>query len=341
MPSTNRGDGSNDPWAASQAAMEGWLQAQRALWDGWSALMTGGDRAKSADPTGPATTLLKQWQKLMTDGMAQFGLGNTGTQAFAGAQDAQRMMLQFWETTTAAWSDMADAIENARDWQAVAQRWGETFARQTVGGAPGGFTLPDAAELQRQFDAMWAPFQAMWQGLAATPADFDGGLWQMMRQGPAQWQGANLGLNREFNHKLQQAYAAWVDVQEAQATYQNQVARLWAQSYQRFLERLVARQQAGEPVESARALLMLWSESAETLFDEAFRTDAYVEAQAALLNNNLRYRQALRAVGEVFQQVLDMPTRTEVDEAHRRIYELNKAMKALKRQLDALQGAKA
>jgi len=50
----------------------------------------------------------------------------------------------------------------------------------------------------------------------------------------------------------------------------------------------------------------------------------------------MSYRLREREIVEVWLQMYDLPTRSELDEAHRRIYELRKEVKTLKRALAEL-----
>lgn len=49
------------------------------------------------------------------------------------------------------------------------------------------------------------------------------------------------------------------------------------------------------------------------------------------MNAALIYRQRQQQLMEVFLKLNDLPTRSEVDEIHRSIYELRKEMKTLKK----------
>ena len=75
------------------------------------------------------------------------------------------------------------------------------------------------------------------------------------------------------------------------------------------------------------------------MFLEAFRTERYTLAQGKFLNANMEYRISQRRIMEEYMEAFDMPTRSEIDEAHRRIYELRKEVKGLKKQLNELQAA--
>jgi polyhydroxyalkanoate synthesis regulator phasin len=69
------------------------------------------------------------------------------------------------------------------------------------------------------------------------------------------------------------------------------------------------------------------------VFIEVFRSEKYIRIQGRLLNTAMAYRIHQREIVELFLKIGDMPTRSEVDEAHRNIYEQRKEMKALKKAL--------
>ena len=81
---------------------------------------------------------------------------------------------------------------------------------------------------------------------------------------------------------------------------------------------------------------MLWTRGAERIFLDAFRTERYTLAQGKLLNSTMQYRMAQGRVLEEYLEMFGLPTRSEIDEAHRRIYELRKEVKALKKQMAEL-----
>ena len=80
----------------------------------------------------------------------------------------------------------------------------------------------------------------------------------------------------------------------------------------------------------------MWTRGAEQVFTDGFRTERYVLAQGQMLNAAMAYRVHEREIIEVFLNLYDLPTRTELDETHRRLYELRKEVKDLKKTISEL-----
>jgi class III poly(R)-hydroxyalkanoic acid synthase PhaE subunit len=140
-----------------------------------------------------------------------------------------------------------------------------------------------------------------------------------------------LGMNREFNEKFQSGFDAWVSWQLATLEYQGVLGEIWDQAFKHFQEEILALAEKGEKIETLRDFILLWTRGAEQVFTEAFQTEPYVLAQGQMLNTAMAYRVQVREIIEVFLKLYDLPTRSELDETHRRIYELRKEVKALRK----------
>jgi len=113
--------------------------------------------------------------------------------------------------------------------------------------------------------------------------------------------------------------------------YQGVVGELWEQAFKQFQEDLISLAEKNEKIESLRDFVLLWTRGAEKVFTDGFQTERYVLAQGQMLNSAMAYRVHEREIIEVFLNLYDLPTRTELDETHRRLYELRKEVKALKK----------
>ena len=100
------------------------------------------------------------------------------------------------------------------------------------------------------------------------------------------------------------------------------------------------RAEQGEMIGSVRDLLLLWGQVADRVFIDTFRTDEFIQIQGQFLQAAMTYRIQQREIAEASLSLYDLPTRSEVDEAHRNIYELRKEVKALKKALADLQKPK-
>jgi polyhydroxyalkanoate synthesis regulator phasin len=77
-------------------------------------------------------------------------------------------------------------------------------------------------------------------------------------------------------------------------------------------------------------------EVAERVLVERFAQRDYVEAQARALEAGLRYRAAEQDLADLVLRQGHVPSRSEVDGAHRRVYELKQEVRALREEVRRL-----
>jgi class III poly(R)-hydroxyalkanoic acid synthase PhaE subunit len=93
------------------------------------------------------------------------------------------------------------------------------------------------------------------------------------------------------------------------------------------------RAEQNKPVQSLQELTRLWLTAGDNSFTELFVTEEYSKAQGNLVTKIMEYRIHEQGVVEEMLKATHIPTRSEVDEAHRNIYELRKEVRALKKSL--------
>jgi class III poly(R)-hydroxyalkanoic acid synthase PhaE subunit len=344
-------------WTAyAESLSESWIEAQTNLWESWAKMMgsvpAGGKSTASAD-------LLEPWKKPSQQSMEAWIASaapiskSVAEQFFA----VQETALRFLEFSARTWEAVGPKIETGEDWQAAFQESLEQFRKNWV-------QFPTiAADTTQDLNAQWEIYLKQWQQfgqpweavLQQAPEYFGRmiagdssaltGLSNLYRdayqQSLARLVGSpNLGISREFNEKLQLGFDAWVSWQLATMEYQGVLSDIWDQAFDGFKETLLSMAEKGEKVETLRDFVLLWTRGAEKVFTEAFRTETYVLAQGKMLNAGMAYRIRERKIIEEYLKLYDLPTRSELDETHRRIYELRKEVKALKKQLAEVSGSK-
>jgi class III poly(R)-hydroxyalkanoic acid synthase PhaE subunit len=136
--------------------------------------------------------------------------------------------------------------------------------------------------------------------------------------------------------RLRAAFGAWQAFHQASYAYHLYVGEVWVAAFEKLLSDLAELTRAGESVESLRDFLNRWSATADQTFKTAFRSADYITHQSALINHLMHYRYLQGLVNDLALQAYDLPTRAEMDEAHRRIHDLRREVKNLKRELAAL-----
>ncbi|HEY9893043.1 MAG TPA: poly(R)-hydroxyalkanoic acid synthase subunit PhaE [Candidatus Sericytochromatia bacterium] len=144
-------------------------------------------------------------------------------------------------------------------------------------------------------------------------------------------QSPNLGYAREFNNKLLKGFDAWINFSKANFDYQIVLLDVWLKASEEMMRELASTEEKGEMVQNWQQLLQVWSSVFDRVFAQTFRAENGLEVQGNFLNSALTYRLYQQQLIEVFLKMYGLPTRSEVDEIHRSIYELRKEIKSLKK----------
>ena len=345
----------SNPSRQSAGFVQSWMEAQRSLWQAWAGLA-----ANSSAKEASFSDIAEEWQKLSMQSIQSWSSAADPIARSVAEQyvSAQGIALRFLEFTSRAFETVAPKMQSGEDWQKALNDVMEEFRRRWT-------NMPqDAAAMGRDVESMWKLYMDQWRSF--------GQPWESVwLRAPSLWGRAvtgdsaalfemidvyhgaykqtlgklatspNLGMTREFNARVLEGFDAFTAVTLANAEYQAIVGEVWEKAFKQFGEDMAQLVEKGEKIENIRDLVTFWTRSAENVFLEAFRTERYTLSQGKLLNANMQFRIAQRRVMEEYLEALDMPTRSEVDEAHKRIYELRKEVKALKAQIKEMQDALA
>ena len=141
----------------------------------------------------------------------------------------------------------------------------------------------------------------------------------------------SLGYSREFNHKLFKSVDSWINVQKTSFDYQLLLIDVWARAFEELMRELVSSEEKGETLQNWRQSLQVWSRVFDRVFAQTFRSEDALQNKGKFLNAAITYKLHQQQLIEVFLKMNDLPTRSEVDEIHRSIYELRKEIKTLKK----------
>ncbi|MCC4615721.1 class III poly(R)-hydroxyalkanoic acid synthase subunit PhaE [Xanthomonas campestris pv. asclepiadis] len=289
----------------------------RQYWSAWGDAMRHGQAGAAGQPgavpgKGQASDAPQDWRKAM-DWWSQL----LPTQAAPQAQEAidrfrhqagdwfgtmQQVAAQFAGRDTSA-NEVSEA------WRRAVQGQGEQLMQWTLGslrgGSPGGFDpwLQDAAQAL----AKWREENAPWLDMPA------------------------FGLNRNHQARLQTLARAQQEYQAQSQAYGEQLKSAIEQAFGRFASKLGEHESSGSQLTSARALFDLWIEAAEESYADVALSDQFREVYGGFANAHMRLRAALQEEVEQLSERFGMPTRSEMDAAHRRIAELERAVRRMLR----------
>jgi polyhydroxyalkanoate synthase subunit PhaE len=205
----------------------------------------------------------------------------------------------------------------------------------------------DAAESLREAQRMWQSSVDQWVTLAQKAIPHGSITAESLKTlfDPSQWVQAGLGpLDVAIEHLVEgPSYATlWTldrKILKAQklrgewakdlAAYQVLMHGAWNEAVKRFLREI--NDTKGTPITSWRELTDVWIEIANNTLVETHRTPEFLEAQRRLTRSGAECRLQEREISEAFCEMQQTPTRTEMDEVQREVYELRRRLRALEK----------
>lgn len=151
---------------------------------------------------------------------------------------------------------------------------------------------------------------------------------------------APLGLMREHQERQQAFAQAQIDLHSAFERYGTLMQKVQREGMARFEIKLRERSEPGKQLESVRAVFDLWIDASEEAFAEAALSPEYRHIYGELVNAQMRARQCGMAIVEEQLKSLGLPSRTELDSNHKRTYELQRELRALKLRIAELEQVK-
>lgn len=148
------------------------------------------------------------------------------------------------------------------------------------------------------------------------------------RQQGQRWQHMPaFGQYREHQERWQALQLALQEYQRCNNDHNQLMARCMQQAFEVFEGKLASHEEPGRQIASARALFDLWIDAAEEAYAQAALSEEFRHATGALTNAQMRLRAAIQREVEHMTGLLGMPTRTEIDSAHRKIADLERALR--------------
>lgn len=235
------------------------------------------------------------------------------------------------------------------DYQQNALRTLTQAAGPPATGVPPAMAMPGALEMSdglRQAQELWKSSMEQWLALVqkALPESMsaDGALKTLFD--PNQWANVGLGpLDQVIEHlvdgpsyatlwtldrKLLRAQKLRAEWGRDLAAFQMLMQAAWNKVMTRFLAEV--NDPNGTPLVNWRDVTDAWIKVANDTLTETHRTAEFLEAQRRLTRSGAECRLQEREIAEAFCEMHQMPTRTEMDEVQREVYELRRQLRALR-----------
>ena len=146
------------------------------------------------------------------------------------------------------------------------------------------------------------------------------------------------GFAREHQERWQQLALAMADYQQCTQAHDALMQKATRDAFAIFEDKRVEREEPGRQVQSARALFDLWVDAAEDAYAKIALSHEFREVYGKLVDAQMRLRGGVQREVEQACALFGMPTRTELDGAHRKIVELERQVRRLR---DGIGGAQS
>lgn len=325
-----------------QTQWDSWLHMQQQFMNQW---------ATFAQPT-ERNTYMGVWRDLIRQSLHHLSTGADPIvrDVIMRLYASQTGLMRLMELSLKTWQKLLPRIHAGQDWVSVFHDEMTVIRAELIHEARAGLHLNGSVHQLWQaflrdgqifwfapstFSPMPAGEQSAWLEMTSTYWDAYRDTFGQLLRTPG------LGQMYKIEEKLREAFSAWQAAQHAIFAYHVILTQVWLQAFERLIAELAQLAGEGEAVESVRDFLNRWSATADDLFKEALRGAEYVQAQGEVINTAMRYRQQQQQVNELIFALYDLPTRSEIDETHRRVHELRKEVKALRRELATLKADNA
>ena len=131
-----------------------------------------------------------------------------------------------------------------------------------------------------------------------------------------------LGPTRESQESMQRLAQLGARYAQAQMQVSGQWNDIIGKALRELGDRLTPRLKSGTAPASMKEVYDLWVDSAETVYAQAARGAAFVQAQAELTNSMSQLRSAQRELLEEWARQFDLPTRAELNSIHQQLRDL-------------------
>jgi polyhydroxyalkanoate synthesis regulator phasin len=251
--------------------------------------------------------------------------------------------------------------EFGEQWKAFAHLWTQAMPSAPAGSAPAGrpeFAFASFANVAERFTAAARAYvdgvaRASAPGLTDPARVFgdvlrelfadSGPLWNFTSGiGPGMGTGAPaLGATREHQLRAQRMADAWRRLNEAQRRLQ----RLWSDALRdaasSFTARIGPPQSTAPSAEAVRALYDQWIDCAEDAYSQAAHSETFCDTLADHVNASSEWRRELRASIEHAANILDLPTRSEINTLTQRLRAVEKELRAVRAERDRTHSTKS
>lgn len=350
-------------------SMSWWLDWQREAWENWMKAATRGTEAAQSVWLGRTPLdMLTAWQQTWSKSFLELylgketpeGLGATVYKRLLEASIAYSNLLAFWARSTMLFAQLTPGtVPTTEKLKEIYDQWAKDY--QTVMGALwGAYPSKDAEETAKAYqgaaaaaaESTWRLMEPVLKNLERLPeilgkmASGDAGasieLTGLFRRNYELTLGKalrspSLGYAREFAQRVNETVDAYVRYNVALAQYFAPFYQSGMHATEKIFERLSEFRGKEVTPETFREFYRTWWTINEDVYNQMFRSEEFTKLLGEVLREGLLLKKQLDELSDEIVQFTNLPTKQEMDEVYRTIYDLRKEVRWQRRALRALE----
>ena len=230
------------------------------------------------------------------------------------------MNADFLDRSMKSWQQCEEQYTH---WMKAAENWVSASAGQQKAGDKGG----EQDYASQALTYLLNPTTFMRSGFEMMDSVF-----RKLVNGP---EFADIGM---LEKKMMKSSQDWQAFRDASHRFQEVISAAWMRAYQHFSDEFFDRMQ-DENV-STEESLQRWLKIADEELVATLRSPEFLAVQKDLFATGTAYKLKYREFAEMWCEAHTIPTRSEVDDMHKLIYELRREVRALKRKIESGNKAK-
>jgi len=317
-----------------------WAEMQKRMWGDWSAMLQNLPGGKES----PVETARKGIEAA-TKGTNE--AARALMDRITGSQSAMNRVMDFFFRSMKV---VAPNLDANQDWRPDLKRFADDWARESTAMLQRSLGMGShLGELTGTMTKDWPDAMGPWlsfltQAISAghlgdTMLGGTAGLSRLlaMESDASALSGVgeipHFGVTREKNAKLMRMVDAAVDLRKHSLKFHTAFAEALAKAVEATVEELGKLAAKGEKITAVRDLMRLWYRTADASLLVTFNSREFLDVQNEFTKAQQQYKLTQRTVVEDLLRSLDIPTRSEVDQAYKVIHDLKMEVRALKREL--------
>lgn len=248
------------------------------------------------------------------------------------AQDWFKGHQQFWNQWT------------QNHWSTVMNGWQKTQANNNRGAF-------SSADYSRMFSDAGQGFLKMMESFSAQPLNMQEAFksWstsmESMVKNLSSGQGFNIdpigfmagmpgiGYHREKQEKLNTLYRLWAQFQKDAQVYNEKMTAIGIEALKEFNIFVQNPPADAKPLQSLKDIYLKWVDISEDLYGKYAVTEEYTKMYGATVNSLMHFKKKFQELTDDTLDQLGIPSRRELDSLHKRVHELAKENRELRKMI--------